>query len=273
MFEKITAENGVVFFRSTLLPCPHGFSARIGGKSALAHTSSLNLAFRRGDDEETVLENLRLFGQAVGFDCSKTVSLHQVHSARVREVTSEDAGLGYFVPTDECADGYVTLEKGLPVGVKNADCTPVLFAWVKDGTAQAVAAVHAGWRGTLSEISLEAVGRLSEKGAKKDEIFAAIGPSIGVCCYEVGKDFYDAFREKYGEDFCREFIPESKQKDGKYFAHVAKMNLWQLKNAGIPEENIDLFSLCTSCEEELFYSHRKSRGLRGTMLSVVTKPL
>ena len=270
MFEKVTVENGVIFFRSTLLPCPHGFSTRIGGKSTHEHTSSLNLAFNRGDDREIVLENLELFGQAVGFDCKKTVSLHQIHSARVREVTSEDEGLGYFRATEESADGYITQEKGQPVGVKNADCTPVLFAWVKDGEAKAVAAVHAGWRGTLAEIALEAVRRLTEKGAQKSEIFSAIGPSIGACCYEVAGDFYDAFKEKYGEEFCREFIRESGKGDGKYFADVAKMNLWQLKNAGIPAQNVDLFPLCTSCEEELFYSHRKSRGLRGTLLSVVS---
>ena len=270
MFEKVTAENGVVFFRSTLLPCPHGFSTRIGGKSTHEHTSSLNLAFNRGDDREIVLENLELFGQAVGFDCKKTVSLHQIHSARVREVTSEDAGLGYFRATEESADGYITQEKGQPVGVKNADCTPVLFAWVKGGETKAVAAVHAGWRGTLAEIALEAVRRLTEKGAQKSEIFAAIGPSIGACCYEVAGDFYDAFKEKYGEEFCREFIRESGKGDSKYFADVAKMNLWQLQNAGIPAQNVDLFPLCTSCEEELFYSHRKSRGLRGTLLSVVS---
>ena len=269
MFEKIKAENGVVYLRSTLLPCPHGFSTRQGGVSTLEHTSSLNLAFRRGDDEETVLKNLALFSTAVGIDDKKVVSLHQVHSARVREVTNADAGLGYFRPTDESADGYITTESGLPVGVKNADCTPVLFAWVRDGETKAVAAVHAGWRGTLSEISLEAVGKLTEKGAQKSEIFAAIGPSIGTCCYEVERDFYDEFEKKYGEEFCRRFIPESIKKDGKYFADVAKMNHWQLERAGIPEKNIDLCPFCTSCEEEMFYSHRKSRGVRGTMLSVI----
>ncbi len=270
MFEKIRAGNGVVYLRSTLLPCPHGFSTRQGGVSTLPHTASLNLAFRRGDDEETVLKNLALFSAALGVDDKKVVSLHQVHSARVREVSAEDAGLGYYRPTDESADGYITTEKGLPVGVKNADCTPVLFAWVREGEVRAVAAVHAGWRGTLAEISLEAVGKLIEKGAQKSEIFAAIGPSIGSCCYQVGQDFYDEFKNKYGEDFCREFIPESGKNDGKYFADVAKMNLWQLERAGIPKENIDLCPHCTSCEEEMFYSHRKSHGLRGTMLSVVS---
>ncbi len=271
MFEKIKAENGVVYLRSTLLPCPHGFSARQGGVSTLAHTSSLNLAFRRGDDEETVLKNLALFCTAVGVDDRKVVSLHQVHSARVREVTNADAGLGYLRKTDESSDGYITVEAGVPLGVKNADCTPVLFAWVKNGTAQAVAAVHAGWRGTLSEISLEAVRKLTEKGAQKSELFAAIGPSIGGCCYEVEQDFYAEFEKKYGEDFCRRFIPESGKKDGKYFADVAKMNFWQLENAGIPRENIDLCTLCTCCESDLFYSHRKSHGVRGTMLSLICR--
>ena len=271
MFEKIKAENGVVYLRSSFLPCPHGFSTRIGGKSTPAHTSSLNLAFRRGDDEETVTENLALFCEAVGVDDKKVVSLHQVHSARVREVTNADAGLGYHRKTDESSDGYITTEAGLPVGVKNADCTPVLFAWVRDGETKAVAAVHAGWRGTLAEISLEALRKLTEIGAQKSEIFAAIGPSIGGCCYEVEQDFRAEFEMKYGKDFCSAFIDESGKKDGKYFADVAKMNFWQLENAGVPRENIDLCPLCTCCESDLFYSHRKSHGLRGTMLSLICR--
>lgn len=271
MFEKITAENGVVYLRSTLLPCRHGFSTRQGGVSMLPHTKSLNLAFRRGDDEETVLKNLALFCRAIGVDEKKVVSLHQVHSARVRETSTADAGLGYFRETEESSDGYVTEEKGLPVGVKNADCTPVLFAWVRSGETRAVAAVHAGWRGTLGEISLEAVRKLTEKGAEKSEIFAAIGPSIGGCCYEVERDFYAEFEKKYGEEFCREFIPESGRGDGKYFADVAKMNFWQLENAGLPRENIDICALCTCCSGELFYSHRGSGGVRGTMLSLICR--
>lgn len=271
MFEKITAENGVVYLRSTLLPCRHGFSTRLGGVSLLPHTASLNLAFRRGDDEETVLKNLALFCEAVGVDDKKIVSVHQIHSTRVRETTLSDAGLGYYRKTDESGDGYVTAEKGLPVGVKNADCTPVLFAWVTDGEVKAVAAVHAGWRGTLGEISIEAVGKLTEKGARPSEIFAAIGPSIGGCCYEVERDFYDEFEKKYGEEFCREFILESGKGDGKYFADVAKMNYWQLEKAGIPRENIDLCPFCTCCDSELFYSHRGSHGVRGTMLSVICR--
>ncbi len=273
MFEKVVAQNGVVYFRSTLLPCPHGFSTRIGGVSALSHTASLNLAFGRGDEDETVLKNLSLFAEAVGVEAQKVISVPQIHSADVREMSADQAGLGYYKSSNASFDGYVTEVKGLPVGVKTADCTPVLLAHVKDGEARAVAAVHAGWRGTLYEIAVRAVELLLEKGAEPSEIFAAIGPSIHGCCYEVGEDLYGEFLGRYGEELCRRFIPESGKNDGKYFAQIDRINLYQLQKAGLPRENIDLCELCTACHPELFYSHRKNRGIRGTLLSIITPPL
>ncbi len=269
MFERITAENGVVFLRSTLLHCRHGFSTRLGGVSTLAHTASMNLAFGRGDEDTTVLQNLSLFARALEIDCKKVISVPQIHSSHIREMTADDAGLGYYKKSSEAFDGYITTEKNLPVGVKTADCTPVLLAWERRGEIKAVAAVHAGWRGTLGEIALRAAEGLIRKGAEPSEICAAIGPSIGGCCYQVGEDFYEEFLRKFGIDFCRRFIPESGKNDGKYFARVAEMNLFQLEGAGIPRVNIDICDLCTACDQQMFFSHRASHGVRGTMLSVI----
>lgn len=277
MFEKITAENGITYLRSSLLPCRHGFSTRLGGVSSLPHTSSLNLAFGRGDDEETVLENLNLFSEALGFSAEKTISVPQIHSADVRVVRESNAGQGYHKNAKDSFDGYVTDTEGLPIGVKSADCVPILFAWVKmmDGEKQvrAVGAVHAGWRGTVSKIAEEGVKNLCALGATPKEIYAAIGPCIHRCCYTVGEDVYAAVRDAFGADIqykatmCELVDDESK----KYLLDLVEINRYILESVGVPSENIDACDLCTCCNPELFYSHRASGGVRGTMLSVIVR--
>lgn len=310
MFVKEVAGNGVVFFRSTLLPCPHGFATRIGGASREPHLASLNLAFGRGDTRETVIENLKMLATAVGVPYERVVSVPQIHSSDVRKIDKSQAGQGYLEESAESFDGYVTDEIMLPVGVKTADCVPILFAFVREGKTLAVGAVHAGWRGTVGRICERCVDMLSsEYGAEKKEIFAAIGPSIRSCCYEVGEDLYEAVRDGLGESFCKKYIKEICRESGvenpnkykntaksgeeynkkveicddggifkenaknkpRYYADIAKMNREILISAGLPEANIDFSPLCTSCHSELFFSHRKSRGIRGTMCNIIAR--
>ncbi len=310
MFVKEIAEDGVVFFKSTLLPCPHGFATRIGGVSREPHLASLNLAFGRGDERETVIENLKRFAKALGVPYERVVSVPQIHSSDVRKIDKGQAGQGYFRESAESFDGYVTDEEMLPVGVKTADCVPILFAFVREGRTFAVGAVHAGWRGTVGRIAERCVDMIaSEYGAQKNEIFAAIGPAIHSCCYEVGEDFRRAVVKALGEDFGRKYVKKrlnesggtssnncgvsesggeifkenlnnrsvggelSDNEDGslKYYADIVEMNREILISAGIPNENIDVSPLCTSCHPELFFSHRKSHGIRGTMCNIIAK--
>ena len=126
MFELVN-KNGVFLLKSTVLKSNHAFSTRIGGVSALEHTRGLNLAFGRGDDELTVFKNLSIFAESVGFDDEKVISVPQIHSNIVKNVTGEDAGAGYYKKSAFSCDGYVTTEDNLPLGIKTADCVPILM--------------------------------------------------------------------------------------------------------------------------------------------------
>ena len=130
---------------SDLLMSVHAFSTRLGGVSRLEHTSALNLAFGRGDEREVVLENLSLFGGAVGFDPMGVVSVPQVHGNTVHEVDACHRGMGYHVEAAFEGDGYVTADPSVTLGVKTADCTPILLEASVGGHVVAVAALHAGW--------------------------------------------------------------------------------------------------------------------------------
>lgn len=264
--KKITHENGVVYFTSDKIKTPHAFATRLGGVSKEEHTASLNLAFGRGDEEEVVKENLSRFGEAVGFCAEDVVSMPQIHSNKVIYVSADMRGEGYFLPPSVLCDGYVTCERGVAVGVKTADCTPILLA---DEKAGVIAALHAGWRGTFSDICGEGVRKMIDHGADASRIVAAIGPSICQKCYEVGRDVFDAALECMGKDTSLFF--EKTDVDGKYLADVKCANKYLLVRAGVLPDNIEVSDLCTYEHPELFWSHRYTHGNRGTMLSIISK--
>lgn len=270
----LTERNGVPFYRSELIPCPHGFSTRIGGVSTEPHTHALNLGFGRGDEKATVLENLARFSRAVGVSPESVVSLPQVHGNEVLCVSREDAGEGYFVPSEREADGCCTVDTGVTLGIKTADCVPILLCGLSDGgTPAAVSALHAGWRGTVARIAERGVLALTALGIRRENIRAAIGPSIGVCCYEVDEAFYGAFRAEFGDAFLAGTILPRVGTEGKYLADLKEINRRILCSAGLREDCIDVSDACTFCRPEEFYSHRFSGGHRGTMLSVIALPL
>lgn len=260
----LTEKNGVKFFRSDMIDCPHGFSTRIGGVSRAAHTATLNLAFGRGDGEPTVLENLRRFSGAVGIDPESVVSRPQIHSAEALYVDESNRGEGYYKKTPISSDGYVTDRPGVALGIKTADCVPILLY---DPVSGFIGAVHAGWRGTVAGIAVNCVERMRFHGSDPENIRAAVGAGICFDCYEVGEDFYGSVESARGAGFAKEFIRE---KGGRLHADIIGMNAYLLREAGV--WHIDISSHCTCHEPELFYSHRASGGLRGTMLSVISLP-
>ena len=269
MFEIINC-GGVSYFRSTALKSRHGFSTRLGGFSTLEYTKGLNLAFGRGDDEETVLKNVEVFASSVGIEAKKIISVPQIHSADVRVVTSADGGAGVYKKADFECDGYVTVENGLPLGVKTADCVPILLeARDEDGNVIAVSAVHAGWRGTAARIAENAVNHLCSLGGKKENIYVAIGACIDECCYEVGIDFVNEINKKLGQSYENKYIKV--KENGSFYANLKGMNVEILLSAGVPRENIDVSTHCTCCEPELFYSHRGQKGKRGALMSIIAK--
>lgn len=269
MFELIN-KNGVSYFRSTVLKSKHCFSTRLGGFSILDHARGLNIAFGRGDDEETVLKNIMALEKAIELPSGRIISVPQIHGAEVRAVTMRDAGAGVYKKAEFECDGYVTSDCGLPIGVKTADCVPILLEGRdNEGNVVAVCAVHAGWRGTASKISKNAVEKLCSLGIRKENIYVAIGHCIDVCCYEVGMDFACEIENKLGQNYKNKFI--KRNENGYLYADLKGMNFEILTSFGVPKENIDVSEKCTCCDPELFYSHRGQKGKRGAMIGVILK--
>src|SRR6266446_9671604 len=168
----------------------HGFSTRAGGVSDLEGKKVLNLGFAAWDTRELVLENRRLFQSALNADDLTLVTLRQFHSDVVQVFDS--------VPAESCrGDASSTIRPVLLLGVQTADCVPILLV---DPKKRAVAAVHAGWRGTLQRIVTKAMGQMQMQfKSKPADLLAAIGPSIGGCCYEVGTEVATQFQSQFAE--------------------------------------------------------------------------
>ncbi len=248
-------DNGI--FVSTLLKeknVKHGFSTRVGGVSVLPHTSSMNVGFGRGDDDETVFKNIKLFEALSGIENSKTVYAPQIHSRIIRKIENDS----FASPVSEC-DGFITDKNGVSLLIRMADCVPILF--YGDGV---VCAVHAGWRGTVSGIGEEAVFQFGKYGVKPENIIAAIGHCIHSCCFEVKEDFVEAVSKERGEAFASKYI---KKTENGIFADLVSMNEDILRSSGV--SMIDKSEYCTACNPNLFHSHRKTNGKRGTMGAVI----
>ena len=265
---RVCAENGVVYYQSDIIPCTHGFSTRVGGVSSLPHTKGLNLGLDRGDDRETVLENLGLFADALGIDAESIISVSQIHSANIRAVDGSNRGEGFYKGEIKSCDGYVTKSRDIALGVRTADCVPILlYAPPVENFGGAVAAVHAGWRGTALGIARSAVLKLCDMGASPKDIRVAIGPSIGSCCYSVKEDFYKSFSEMAGNTITHRYV--TPVEDNIWVADLKGANNQILIDSGVLPDNIDICDRCTCCNNEEFFSHRFSKGKRGTMLSVI----
>ncbi len=176
-------------------------------------------------------------------------TLQQIHSNHVIEVVRPGpAGAG---------DALITNEPGLVVGVKTADCVPVLLA---DTRNRAVAAVHAGWRGTADAILLRTLEKMAERfGSRPEDVFAAIGPCIQTCCYEVGPEVAERFRH-----WIPSLEPGTRQK-----LDLIEANLRQLGFAGIAPERVDHGAPCTYCRPEQLHSFRRDREQAGRMISAI----
>jgi YfiH family protein len=255
----------------------HGFSTRPGGVSDMDGEKVLNLGAVEWDTRANVEENKRRFQSTLGADDLEFVSLHQIHSDVVRTFDA--------APAKQCkGDASATKTPGLLLGVRTADCAPVL---VVDPKKRVVAAIHAGWRGTLQRIVTKSIGQLQmEFGCNPKDLLAAIGPTIGPCCYEVGTDVAATFAAKFpnAQDFFDELrtgdepnplqwlnmMPPGHQPPPKnVILNLPKANKLQLLEAGIPEKNICVTSLCTSCDVKRLFSYRKERNSSGRLLSVI----
>ena len=238
----------------------HCFSTRHGGVSG-GVLSSLNLGTHRGDSPENVRENYEILGKAVGFLPEQTVFTRQQHTAIVAPATRADCGTGLLREREDVCDALVTNEPGVALVCFAADCTPVLLY---DPVARAVGAAHSGWRGTAQGIAARTVEEMQRLyGCKPENIRAAIGPSIGQCCFETDSDVPEAMRTALGAeaDACIQRRSEKFHVDNK-----ALNRIW-LARAGV--RTIDISPDCTKCQPERFWSHRATGGNRGSLAAII----
>ncbi len=245
-----------------------GFSMRLGGVTRgfaeVQEKGLLNLGFGVGDEPAAVEENRRRLLDSVEGGTWRLVVAKQVHGVEVREVTSvnvEDAmegGRGRWE-----ADGLVTGEAGVLLGVGAADCVPLLVA---DQRLRVVGGFHAGWRGTAAGMAGVGLARMREAfGTRAEDCVAAVGPSIGACCYEVGEEVREAFAGQ------SDVLMASGER--------WRLNLWeanrrQLVAAGVHESAITVVGECTACSRDddgrrKYFSHRAEAGKTGRMLGVI----
>ena len=256
----ITQKQGQLeYLTAQGISVPHCFTTRRGGVST-GIFDSLNLGNHRGDREENVAENYRRVCGALGFDPSRLVLTWQTHSDIVRTVTAADrAGLDHR-NYPQC-DALITRDPGVALMIFTADCTPILF---HDPVTGAVGAAHAGWRGTALGIAEKTVRAMRDRfGCDPANIRAAIGPNIAQCCFETDRDVPDAMTDALGQAA----LPFIRQAGEKYYVNLKEINALFLRRAGV--ERIEISDACTVCRQDLFWSHRATRGQRGSQGAII----
>jgi hypothetical protein len=225
-----------------------------------------------GDDLQAVEANHELICQALGCARGDIVSPHQVHGTRVRVVDEQDRGS--VLPQ---TDALITAAPGLMLMLRFADCVPVLF---HDPVRRAVGLAHAGWRGTVAGMARVTVQAMVDQlGCRPADIRAGIGPAIGPCCYEVGRDVADAVRQAMpgtgqllraqagggtsaGGDGDADW-----RADRRWHLDLWAANRLQLARAGL--QHISVAGLCTACRTDEWYSHRAEQGQTGRLGALI----
>jgi YfiH family protein len=235
----------------------HGFFGRRGGFST-GLFASLNVSESAGDKPAHVAENRAAIAGLSGFDASALVTIKQVHSTTVLQVTRKPGD----VEKPE-GDALVTNVRGLLLGVLTADCTPILFA---DAEAGVIGAAHAGWKGALGGIAEATVAVMEELGARRERIIAAIGPTISLANYEVGPEFAANLLAQHRDAENRISRPEG----GREHFDLPGFVFDRLSAAGVGL--VEDLGLCTYQSPKKFFSHRYAthQGIAtGRQLSVI----
>jgi len=235
----------------------NGFSTRMGGVSPLP-SDALNLAGFNEDAAENILENRRRFLKLFSGEWTLT-GCWQVHGADVRLVKDEAAAQPDANVMGDAiyGDALVSNAARVLIGVKTADCVPILLGDPRTG---AFAAVHAGWKGTVATIVTHALQRMTkEYDTRAEDVRAAIGPAAAACCYEVGGEVITAFKERFPESDSL-FTPT---RPGHARVDLFQANREQLISAGVPADRIHTSGLCTMCRTDLFFSYRREKTVQG----------
>ncbi|WP_369902941.1 peptidoglycan editing factor PgeF [Bacillus manliponensis] len=264
MREPFIYKNGILHLQAweELGAIIAGFTTKKGGVSRDSF-QGMNLGLHVNDDVQHVYENRRILSQTLQIPLKNWVCSEQVHDKYVVKVSKQEKGKGVFSYKDGIpnTDGIYTSEQDVLLTSCYADCVPLYFYAPSYGM---VGLAHAGWKGTVLGIANEMIEKWNYEGIPSEDIRVAIGPSIGSCCYVVDDRVLEAAKKVITES-----VPYETISDGQYAIDLKEINRLLCRQAGIKEENLIVSSLCTSCEEQLFFSHRRDRGTTGRMLSFI----
>ena len=219
----------------------HGFSTRVFGDMRPSHESST--------------ESLGKFSKALGVPMGRIVRMRQVHGNAVRWIRGKDGGNKI-----EETDGLLSSDPDVFLSVVTADCIPILLY---DPVRQVVSAVHAGWRGVYKEIVEQAIDEMVKNGSDPKDIIAGMGPSVRVCCYDVGEEHAKMFTTKFPK------WSSVVKREGKFFLDLPLLAKCQLRSLGIPDTNIEDGGICTNDSPADLFSCRREGKEFGEFVGVI----
>ena len=221
---------------------------------------TFSLALHTGEDVKNIITNRNKLSNLLdGDEELHYIVANQTHSDNIKIITQKETkGWQSLSNAVEDCDALITDVKGVVLNILTADCVPILLY---DKKKEVVAAVHAGWKGTKAQIVVKTVQKMKEVyDCDPKDIIAGVAPSIGRCCYEVGKDVAEHFF-----DMPEGFTPTGE----KYMLDLPFINKQQLLDAGLQEEHIEMSHTCTACDVERFFSYRKEQGCSGRFMSMI----
>lgn len=248
-----------VYIASRLL-AEHGFSGLFtlrGGGVSPAPFDSLNFGFGLGDPDTNIETNLDRLSHAAGL-ASFPHQVRQVHGSSLHWCSGKG-----LVHQNE-ADILLSNEPGTALAVRTADCLPILLAEPQSGIC---AAVHAGWRGTAARVVLVAVKEMQTRGAVPERILASLGPCIGPCCFNIGKDVAERLAQSTTGAEAR-----IRQQESLLTADLQGINRLQLEQIGLKHSHMEQIHACTACDRKRFFSYRRDGERSGRHLAVVAQP-
>lgn len=256
--------SGTFEHLSNILSIKHAISTRLGGISQ-SPFYSLNLGLHTGDEVAKVNENRRLFCQSAVVDYENIVTAQQTHGDNIAIVSKKDSGKGAksYATSIPNTDALITNITNLPLMLFYADCVPVLIA---DPVHKVIGISHAGWKGTVAKIGQKTIFKMrDEYNTNPADCLIGIGPSIGPCCYEVDSPVIAKVKESFNE-WDRLLIPHQEN----WHLDLWEANKLQLLEIGVRSENIVISRICTSCNNELFFSYRAEHGKTGRIGALIS---
>lgn len=240
----------------------HGFSTREGGITADPPKASLNLSWTRCGSPEEVIANFKIFAEGAGIDYDDMAVVNHEHGANVLRIAHEHRGRGFYKDPLPPCDGIITDDPTVTLVTSHADCGAYFFY---DPVHRAIGMAHAGWKGTLLRIGAEMARRMAEEfDTDPSDIIAATGPCICRDCFEVDADLGEKFQSEFG-------YPGISRpgRQGKAYVDLELAAAVQFVEAGIRPESITLMNVCTYENRQHFFSHRRDKGITGSMAAYI----